>query len=97
MSESESQDSSAAAPTSCASDLIAEFHAPCDTRRKRAQNLARLREDARAAAQREAAAILAAVRADVRRILSRSESCQPNSTSRRRRSARNPGATRQRQ
>jgi hypothetical protein len=50
-------------------DLIADFHARHEAWRQQRQDLARLQTDAQAAARREAAAILAAARADLSRII----------------------------
>src|SRR5688572_25653760 len=52
-----------------ATDLIADFHARHDAWRRQGENLARLRADARAAAAREASAILTAARADIHGIV----------------------------
>jgi hypothetical protein len=59
---------SSSSPTR-ATDLIADFHARHDAWRRQGENLARLRADARAAAGREASAILTAARADIHRVV----------------------------
>src|SRR5262245_38095412 len=50
-------------------DLIADFHARHEAWRRQGEDLARLRADARATAEREAAAILTTARAQVSRII----------------------------
>ncbi len=68
MSDRASQEVAAAA-SARATELVADFRARHEEWRRQAQALARLREDARAAAERDAIAILEAARADIRRIL----------------------------
>lgn len=68
MSDRASQEVAAAA-SARATELVADFRARHEEWRRQAQGLARLREDARAAAERDAIAILEAARADIRRIL----------------------------
>lgn len=68
MTDPNSQDVEATS-ASRATDLIADFHARHEAWRRQGQNLAKLRADARAAAGREASAILTAARADIRRVV----------------------------
>jgi len=56
-------------PSPRATELIADFHQRHEAWRRQGQSLARLRADLRSAAGREAAAILASARADIRRIV----------------------------
>jgi hypothetical protein len=68
MSDSDPQDSPAAVAAR-AGDLIADFQARQEAWRTQAQVLARLREETRIAAEREAADLLAKARADIKRTL----------------------------